>query len=98
MSEVFSKIYIFIILVVSPVLTLFSLFGLFPFYPVNFFIIGFGFFILIGFLFKAFYIIRINISINDCLIASSFTWFFIIILCYSDLYSYTEDGRYISAF
>ncbi|EPN1927793.1 O76 family O-antigen polymerase, partial [Escherichia coli] len=33
-----------------------------------------------------------------CLIASSFTWFFIIILCYSDLYSYTEDGRYISAF
>lgn len=92
-----SKIYILIILVIYPTLTLFSLFGLFPFYPINFVVIGLGLFILLGKIFSAFCKVHVSISLNDYIIAASFLWFFVVILLHSNLYSYTEDGRYISA-
>lgn len=97
MPGALSKIYIFILLVIYPSLTLFSLFGLFPFYPINFFVIGLGLFILLAEVFSAFCKVHVNISLNDYLIAASFLWFFVIILLHSNIYSYTEDGRYISA-
>ncbi|HEM7973298.1 TPA: O-antigen ligase family protein [Citrobacter farmeri] len=97
MPGMLSKIYIFIILVIYPSLTLFSLFGLFPFYPINFVVLGLGLFILLGMVFSALCKVHVSISFNDYLIATAFLWFFVVILLHNNLHSYTEDGRYISA-
>lgn len=97
MLATLSKLYILLILVISPILTLFSLFGLLTFYPISFVVIGFGLFLLLCIMFTALYRGNISVSLDDYLILASFVWFFVIIILHSNLYSYTEDGRYISA-
>lgn len=97
MTGMLSKCFIILILIIYPSITIFSLFGLLPFFPLNFFVMGVGVCVILSLMVKACYKIRTQISLTDYLIIISFLWFFVMILLHINLYSYTEDGRYISA-
>ncbi|NIY46205.1 O-antigen ligase family protein [Cedecea colo] len=97
MFGILAKYYIFFLLIIYPSLTLLSLFGLIPFYPYNFIVIGLGLCLILGMLLRICTGIRVKIGIIDGLVITAFVWYFSVIILNNNIYSYTEDGRFISS-